>query len=85
MKILVLTSVYPQPDDDKYTGVTPVVHYYAKEWAKAGHDVLVIHNANKFILPVYHQPTSGTGLRPRNPSEEDWGPLAESAWSWWWL
>ena len=25
MKILVLTSVYPQPDDDKYTGVTPVL------------------------------------------------------------
>lgn len=58
MKILVLTSVYPQPDDDKYTGVTPVVHYYAKEWAKAGHDVLVIHNANKFILPVYLLPKS---------------------------
>lgn len=38
--------------------MTPVVHYYAKEWAKAGHDVLVIHNANKFILPVYLLPKS---------------------------
>jgi glycosyltransferase involved in cell wall biosynthesis len=56
MRILVLTSIYPQPDDDKTAGVTPVVHYFAKEWARQGHDVMVIHNANKFVLPLYLLP-----------------------------
>ncbi len=56
MKILVLTSVYPQIDDDKSDGVTPVVHYFAKEWVKSGNKVLVIHNANKFIFPLYLLP-----------------------------
>lgn len=56
MKILVLTSVYPQPDDIKSSGVTPVVHYFAKEWIKMGHEVIVIHNANRFILPLYMVP-----------------------------
>ena len=56
MKILVLTSVYPQPEDDKRSGVTPVVHYFAKEWVKSGNDVLVIHNSNKFIFLLYLLP-----------------------------
>lgn len=56
MRILVLTSIYPQPDDDKTAGVTPVVHYFAKEWARQGHEVIVIHNANKFLLPLYLVP-----------------------------
>ena len=56
MRILVLTSIYPQPDDDKTAGVTPVVHYFAKEWARQGHEVMVIHNANKFLLPLYLVP-----------------------------
>ncbi len=56
MKILVLTSVYPQPEDDKKAGVTPVVHYFAKEWVKSGNDVLVIHNSNKFIFLLYLLP-----------------------------
>lgn len=56
MKILVLTSVYPQPEDDKKSGVTPVVHYFAKEWVKDGHEVLVIHNSNKFIIFLYLLP-----------------------------
>lgn len=57
MKILVLTSIYPQPDDIKSAGVTPVVHYFAKEWVKMGHKVVVVHNANRFILPFYMIPS----------------------------
>lgn len=53
MKILVLTSVYPQPDDEKSAGITPVVYYFAKEWIKKGHEVIVIHNSNRFPLPFY--------------------------------
>lgn len=57
MKILVLTSCYPEPEDDSKVGATPVVHYFAREWVKSGHEVLVIHNANKFILPLYLLPS----------------------------
>lgn len=53
MKILVLTSIYPQPDDEKNSGVTPVVHYFTKEWVKNGHEVFVIHNSNKFLFFLY--------------------------------
>ncbi|QQK80448.1 glycosyltransferase [Salicibibacter cibi] len=53
MNILVLTSVYPQPDDPNNSGVTPVVHYFAKEWVKQGHNVLVVHNSNKYPSFVY--------------------------------
>ena len=35
MNILVLTSVYPQDDDENNIGVTPVVQYFAKEWIKS--------------------------------------------------
>ena len=57
MKILVLTSVYPQPDDDNIQGDTRS-SLLCERMGKAGHDVLVIHNANKFILPVYLLPKS---------------------------
>lgn len=45
--ILVLSSIYPAPDI-KIANNTNVVHYFAKEWVKQGHKVLVIHN-----YPVY--------------------------------
>lgn len=54
--ILVLTSVYPQLDDGENKGVTPVVHYFAKEWVKQGHNVLVIHIANKYPKIFYWLP-----------------------------
>jgi glycosyltransferase involved in cell wall biosynthesis len=38
--ILILTSEYPNPNS---AFDTPVVHYYAKEWAKLGHEVRVVH------------------------------------------
>jgi len=46
-KILVLTSIYPAPDIKIFNN-TNVVHYFAKEWVKQGHEVLVVHN-----YPVY--------------------------------
>lgn len=51
MNILVLTSQYPGPDLPK--GLTPVVHYFAKEWVKYGHNVSVIYNLTTFPKPVY--------------------------------
>lgn len=47
MKILVLSTIYPA-SDIKIANNTNVVHYFAKEWVKQGHEVLVIHN-----YPIY--------------------------------
>lgn len=45
MKLLVLSSEYPNPNSDFDT---PVVHYYVKEWIKQGHEVKVIHYRSVF-------------------------------------
>lgn len=47
MKILLLSTIYPAPDLNIVNN-TNVVHYFAKEWVKQGHEVLVIHN-----YPIY--------------------------------
>ena len=45
MKILILTSEYPNPNS---SFDTPVVHYYAKEWIQLGHEVRVVHFRSVF-------------------------------------
>lgn len=42
MNILILSKIYPA--DDLSNAETPVVHYFAKEWVKQGHNVRVIVN-----------------------------------------
>lgn len=56
MNILILTTLYQQPDDTKDSATTPVVHNFAKEWIKQGHKVIVIHNANVFLKVLYYMP-----------------------------
>ncbi len=53
-KILLLTSIYPSSDSTK--GTTPVVHHFCKQWVKQGHQVVVIHNDNKYLLIFYFLP-----------------------------
>lgn len=51
MRIIVLTREYPCKYNGKTT--TPVVHYFAKEWVKMGHQVKVFHfkpNIPKFLI-----------------------------------
>ena len=55
MKILVLTSVYPEPDDGIEI-VTPTVKYFCDKWVEQGHKVVVIHNNSCFPLPFYWIP-----------------------------
>ena len=43
MKILLMTTVYPRNDVQKTTTATKVIHYFASEWKKMGHQVLVIN------------------------------------------
>lgn len=51
MRILLLTSIYPA--DDMPKGVTPVVHYFVKEWVQMGHEVKVIHYVSVFPRIYY--------------------------------
>lgn len=50
MKLLILTSEYPNPNS---TFDTPVVHYYAKEWIELGHEVRVVHFRSVFPAFFY--------------------------------
>jgi glycosyltransferase involved in cell wall biosynthesis len=50
MKLLILTSEYPNPNS---TFDTPVVHYYAKEWIQLGHEVRVVHFRSVFPAIFY--------------------------------
>lgn len=56
MNILILTTLYQEPDDAKNAATTPVVHNFAREWVKMGHRVVVIHNFNVFLKPLYYVP-----------------------------
>jgi L-malate glycosyltransferase len=50
LNIIILTSLYPANDLPK--GLTPVVHFFAKEWVKKGHTVRVVHNHT--IFPKFY-------------------------------
>lgn len=56
MKILILTTIYKDIDDPKDAATTPVVQNFAKEWVKAGNEVLLIHNFNVFAKAFYFVP-----------------------------
>ena len=51
MKIFVLTPIYATTTTMQ--GATPVVHYFAREWVKMGHEVKVFHLGHKFPRPFY--------------------------------
>lgn len=53
--ILVLSPIYPSEDGIKES--TPVVHYFAKEWAKLGYNVLVIHSKAIYSSILYKLPS----------------------------
>lgn len=57
MNILLLTSVYPSPDD-KNENVTKVVQYFAREWSRQGHCVKVVHNVHRYPFFVHIVPHS---------------------------
>ena len=50
MRILVLTSEYPNRHS---AHDTPVVHFYAKEWVRQGHEVRVVHSRSVFPAVLY--------------------------------
>ena len=55
MNILLLTNCIVQPDDtDK--SVNDIVFSFAKEWKKAGNNVVIINNESKFPIMFYCAP-----------------------------
>lgn len=56
MNILVITQLYPQPDDIGDNKPTKTVEYFAKEWVKSDNHVLIIHCSSKFPLMYYFAP-----------------------------
>ena len=52
MNILLLTNCMCMPDD-RETGVPDVVFFFAKEWQKAGHNVVIIKNESKYPALFY--------------------------------
>lgn len=57
MNILIVTQLYPQPDDIGDNKPTKTVEYFAKEWVMEGHRVVVIHCPSKFPLVYYLIPS----------------------------
>lgn len=55
MDILVLTSVYPQPEDGNEV-VTPTVQYLCQKWVQFNNRVIVIHNNSCFPAFFYWVP-----------------------------
>lgn len=53
MNILIITQLYPQPDDVGDNKPTRTVEYFAKEWVKSGHKVIVAHCPSKFPFVFY--------------------------------
>ena len=51
MKILLLTPIYPAKNEKKT--VSPVVHYFTREWVKMEHEVQVIHFSVTFPKLFY--------------------------------
>lgn len=56
MNILLITQLYPQPDDVGGNKPTRTVEYFAKEWVKEGHRVIVAHCPSKFPFVLYLVP-----------------------------
>lgn len=58
MNLLVISSIYPEPEHYNIPPDTMVVHYFTKYWADKGHRVIVIHpyyNAVKNIKRLSSQ------------------------------
>ncbi len=51
MKIILITPIYPSRNTP--IGTTPVVHYFAREWVKMGHEVVVFHLETKYPFFIY--------------------------------
>ncbi len=66
MNILLLTQIYPEPDDRDGYKPTKTVEYFAKEWVQAGHNVMAVHCQTKFPFLYYLIPPKITNAAFKN-------------------
>ena len=52
MNILIHATLYPESETSKRPNTTLFIHYYAAEWVRQGHNVLVIHHKAVFPRPL---------------------------------
>lgn len=78
MKLFVITPIYATKTEGD--GATPLVHYFAREWVKMGHEVTVFNLQAKFPKPYYwvgklfqHQFNTKLGMLvpTHSPNDED--------------
>ncbi|MGT2686382.1 glycosyltransferase [Streptococcus porcinus] len=53
MNILIITQLYPQPDDIGDNKPTKTVKYFADVWKNEGHNVTIVHCSSKFPFIFY--------------------------------
>lgn len=53
MNILLITQLYPQPDDEGDNKPTKTVQYFADVWQNQGHNVAIAHCPSKFPFVFY--------------------------------
>lgn len=58
MRILLLTSVYKDDSLGNLDESTLIVNYFARDWVKQGHEVVVIHNSHRYPRIVHALPKS---------------------------
>ena len=54
MKILVLTTFYPEEHRNDLIKDTAVVQYFAQEWNKAGHEIVILHLYAHNFKNIFH-------------------------------
>lgn len=69
MRILIITQMYSQPDDEGDNKPTKTVNYFAKEWKNMGNEVIVFHCSSKFPLIMYYMPSSIKNMIAQNTSK----------------
>ena len=50
MKIIIITSYFPSFDLQRDSPRTKFLYYYAVEWTKMGHEVLILHSVPRYPL-----------------------------------
>ena len=82
MVIFVLTPIYATTTSKQ--GMTPVIHYFTREWAKMGHDVTVFNLVANYPKPFYwigklfqHRLNSWLGMLVPTESPKDCDYKAE--------
>src|SRR5690554_4105006 len=54
MKILLLTTLYPEKNRPDLRKDTRAIHYFTRQWTKDGHEIIVVHIYLNPIRDLFH-------------------------------